>query len=125
MVTAAGHPGNDIAIGTLRADLKEVDREGDQGPTQYAVICEKGDSTWGDSVADLPGEIAAGEAVEFHIEGFSAEGLAAPPPARWAGALEIVAAWVFLRRFYRMQVYAKQTPRSGHVGERHPGEKGS
>jgi predicted RNase H-like HicB family nuclease len=70
---------------------------------KYTVIYEKGDRTWGDYVPDLPGVIAAGdsreeveslirEAVEFHIEGLRAEGLAVPPPASWAGTLEIVAA---------------------------------
>ena len=70
---------------------------------KYTVIYEKGDSTWGAYVPDLPGVIAAGdsrgeveslirEAVEFHIEGLRAEGLAVPPPASWAGTLDIVAA---------------------------------
>ncbi len=70
---------------------------------KYTVIYEKGDSTWGAYVPDLPGVIAVGdareeveslirEAVEFHIEGLRAEGLAVPPPASWAGTLEIVAA---------------------------------
>jgi predicted RNase H-like HicB family nuclease len=70
---------------------------------KYTVIHEKGDSTWGAYVPDLPGVIAAGdsreeveslirEAVEFHIEGLRAEGLAVPPPTSWAGTLDIVAA---------------------------------
>ena len=70
---------------------------------KYTVIYEKGDSSWGAYVPDLPGVIAAGdsreeveslirEAVEFHIEGLRAEGLAVPPPASWAGTLDIVAA---------------------------------
>lgn len=70
---------------------------------KYTVIYEKGDSTWGAYVPDLPGVIAAGdsleeveslirEAVEFHIEGLRAEGLAVPPPTSWASTLDIVAA---------------------------------
>ncbi len=70
---------------------------------KFTVIYEKGDSSWGAYVPDLPGVIAAGasreeveslirEAVEFHIEGLRAEGLAIPSPASWAGTLEIVAA---------------------------------
>lgn len=70
---------------------------------KYTVIYEKGDSAWGAYVPDLPGVIAAGdsreeveslirEAVEFHIEGLRAEGLAVPPPASWAGTVDIVAA---------------------------------
>ncbi len=70
---------------------------------KYTVIYEKGDSSWGAYVPDLPGVIAAGdsreeveslirEAVDFHIEGLRAEGFAVPLPASWAGTLEIVAA---------------------------------
>jgi len=70
---------------------------------KYTVIYEKGDSTWGAYVPDLPGVIAAADsreevealirdAVEFHIEGLRAEGLTVPSPASWAGTLDIVAA---------------------------------
>lgn len=70
---------------------------------KYTVIYEKGDSTWGAYVPDLPGVIAAGdsreeveqlirEAVAFHIEGLKAEGVAVPPPASQAGTVEIAAA---------------------------------
>ena len=70
---------------------------------KYTVIYEKGDSSWGAYVPDLPGAIAAGssreeveslirEAVEFHIEGLKAEGLSVPPPASWAGTVDIAAA---------------------------------
>jgi len=70
---------------------------------KYTVIYEKGDSTWGAYVPDLPGVIAVGdsreevetlirEAVEFHIEGLRAEGLTVPAPTSWAGTLEVVAA---------------------------------
>jgi predicted RNase H-like HicB family nuclease len=70
---------------------------------EYTVIYEKGDATWGAYVPDLPGVIAVGDsreeveslirdAVEFHIEGLRAEGLVVPPPASWAGTLEVVAA---------------------------------
>lgn len=70
---------------------------------KYTVVYEKGDSGWGAYVPDLPGVIAAGdsqeeveslirEAVEFHIDGLRSEGLPVPPPASWAGTLDIVAA---------------------------------
>ena len=32
------------------------------------------------------------EAIEFHIEGLNAEGLAVPLPVSWAGTIEIAAA---------------------------------
>ena len=70
---------------------------------KYTVIYEKGESTWGAYVPDLLGVVAAGdsreeveslirEAIEFHIEGLNAEGLAVPAPASWAGTVEIAAA---------------------------------
>ena len=70
---------------------------------QYTVIYEKGESTLGAYVPDLLGVVAAGdsreemeslirEAIEFHIEGLNAEGLAVPAPASWAGTVEIAAA---------------------------------
>jgi predicted RNase H-like HicB family nuclease len=70
---------------------------------KYTVIYEQGELAWGAYVPDLPGVITVGdsrqeveslirEAVEFHIEGLRAEGLRVPPPASWAGTLEIPAA---------------------------------
>ena len=59
---------------------------------QYTVIYEKGESSWGAYVPDLPGVLAVGakreaveveirEAVSFHIEGLKEEGLAFPRPS--------------------------------------------
>ena len=58
---------------------------------KYTVIVEKGESSYGAFVPDLPGCIAVGkdreqalslleEAVAFHIEGLRAKGLPTPPP---------------------------------------------
>lgn len=58
---------------------------------KYAVVIEKGDSSYGAFVPDLPGCIAAGEtrvealelikeAIEFHIESLKEEGAAIPQP---------------------------------------------
>ena len=68
-----------------QAGLKQPERT----PMKYAVIVEKGESSYGAFVPDLPGCIVVGEdreqtlrlieeAVIFHIEGLRAEGL--PPP---------------------------------------------
>jgi len=61
---------------------------------KYTVICEKGDSTWGAYVPDLPGVIAAGDSreeveslireAEFQVEVLKAEGLTVPPLDRMA-----------------------------------------
>jgi predicted RNase H-like HicB family nuclease len=70
------------------------------GSMTYTVIYEKGPTSWGAYVPDLPGVITVGdsreeverliqEAIEFHIEGMREEGLAIPPPSSFAGVVEI------------------------------------
>lgn len=66
----------------------------------YTVIYEKGPTSWGAYVPDLPGVITIGdsreevecliqEAIQFHLEGMRDEGLDIPPPASFAGSVEI------------------------------------
>jgi predicted RNase H-like HicB family nuclease len=66
----------------------------------YTVIYEKGSTSWGAYVPDLPGVISVGdsrdeveqliqEAIEFHLEGMRGEGMAIPPPASFAGIVEV------------------------------------
>lgn len=68
--------------------------------TKYTVIYEKGPTSWGAYVPDLPGVVAVGdsryevehlirEAVEFHLEGMREEGISIPPPSSFAGVLGI------------------------------------
>jgi predicted RNase H-like HicB family nuclease len=70
---------------------------------KYTVIYEKGPTSWGAYVPDLPGVIAAGttrdetehlieEAIQFHLEGLRDEGLAIPEPASFAGLVEVIPA---------------------------------
>ena len=58
----------------------------------YVVIIEKGNSSFGAYVPDLPGCVAVGEtreevmklireAIEFHIEGLKEDGLPVPVPS--------------------------------------------
>ncbi len=58
---------------------------------QYAVIIEKGETSYGAYVPDLPGCIAVGktrkevetlirEAIEFHLEGMAEDGDRIPTP---------------------------------------------
>ncbi|MGB6947246.1 MAG: type II toxin-antitoxin system HicB family antitoxin [Bryobacteraceae bacterium] len=67
---------------------------------KYTVIYERGPTSWGAYVPDLPGVIAVGdsrdeveqlirEAVQFHLEGMRQEGISIPPPASFAGVVEI------------------------------------
>ncbi len=66
----------------------------------YTVIFEKGPTSWGAYVPDLPGVISVGdsrdevqqliqEAIAFHLEGMREEGLSIPLPSSFAGAVEV------------------------------------
>jgi predicted RNase H-like HicB family nuclease len=67
---------------------------------QYTVIIEKGDTSWGAYVPDLPGCIAAAEsrdevlqlireAIEFHLEGLREQGEPVPEPHSSSELIEI------------------------------------
>jgi predicted RNase H-like HicB family nuclease len=67
---------------------------------RYTVINEKGPTSWGAYVPDLPGVISVGdsreeverliqEAIEFHLEGMREEGMSIPAPSSFAGVVEI------------------------------------
>lgn len=69
---------------------------------RYAVVIEKGESSYGAYVPDLPGCIAAGEtrdevvtliqeAIAFHIEGLRADGCAVPSPSSSIEFIEVAA----------------------------------
>jgi len=66
----------------------------------YTVIYEKGPTSWGAYVPDLPGVISVGdsrdeversiqEAIAFHLEGMREEGMTIPSPSSFAGIVEI------------------------------------
>ena len=70
---------------------------------RYLVVVEKGPSSYGAHVPDLPGCIAAGdtkeevlslirEAIEFHIEGLKQDGQPIPPPSSTSEVVEVQAA---------------------------------
>lgn len=70
---------------------------------RYLVIVEKGPSSYGAHVPDLPGCIAAAEtkeevlslireAIEFHLEDLKQEGQPIPPPASTSEVVEVEAA---------------------------------
>ena len=71
--------------------------------TRYMVVLERGETSWGAHVPDLPGCIAAGEsreevitlireAIEFHIDGLKREGLPVPGPVSEGALVEVEAA---------------------------------
>jgi predicted RNase H-like HicB family nuclease len=70
---------------------------------RYLVIVEKGPTSYGAHVPDLPGCIAAGEtkeevlslireAIEFHIEGLKQDGQPIPPPSSTSEVVDVQAA---------------------------------
>ncbi len=70
---------------------------------RYLVVVEKGPSSYGAHVPNLPGCIAAGatkeevlslirEAIEFHIEGLKQEGQPIPVPVSMSELVEVEAA---------------------------------
>lgn len=67
---------------------------------QYLVIIEKGSSSYGAYVPDLPGCVAVGEteakvhkliteAIQFHIEGLREDGDVVPSPSSTAAFIDI------------------------------------
>ena len=67
---------------------------------QYLVVVEKGPSSFGAYLPDLPGCIAVGEtreevsrliheAIEFHVEGLLEDGQPVPPPASQAEFVDV------------------------------------
>ncbi|MDP4030452.1 MAG: type II toxin-antitoxin system HicB family antitoxin [Gallionella sp.] len=70
---------------------------------RYMVVIEKGASSYGAFVPDLPGCIAAGEteaealalieeAIQFHLEDMRAGGIQIPPPASRSAFVEVALA---------------------------------
>lgn len=69
---------------------------------KYAVIIERGPSSFGAYIPDLPGCVAAGdtreevmkliqEAIEFHIEGLKADGQPVPSPSSTIEFVDVAA----------------------------------
>ena len=69
---------------------------------QYLVVIEKGSTSYGAYVPDLPGCVAVGEsraevihliheAIEFHLEGLMEDGVAAPVPHSTSELVEVSA----------------------------------
>ena len=69
---------------------------------RYLVVVEKGPTSFGAYVPDLPGCIAVGdtreevlasihEAIEFHLEGLKQDGAPIPPPTSSGEVVEVAA----------------------------------
>ena len=70
---------------------------------EYLVVVEKGPTSYGAYVPDLPGCVAAAdtkgevltlikEAIEFHLEGLREDGQPIPSPASTSEVIEVAAA---------------------------------
>jgi len=70
---------------------------------RYMVVVERGETSWGAHVPDLPGCVAVGEtraevvelireAIEFHIAELKRDGQPVPAPSSEGEIVEIVAA---------------------------------
>ena len=70
---------------------------------RYMVVVERGETSWGAHVPDLPGCVAVGEtrddvlrlireAIELHIDELKQDGLPIPPPSSDVEFVEIGAA---------------------------------
>jgi predicted RNase H-like HicB family nuclease len=70
---------------------------------RYMVVVERGETSWGAHVPDLPGCVAIGEtrddvlrlireAIELHIDGLKQDGLPIPAPSSDVEFVEIGAA---------------------------------
>ena len=69
---------------------------------RYAIVIEKAESNYSAYVPDLPGCVATGktvkevegeirEAIDFHLEGLRADGVAIPQPASQVEYVDIAA----------------------------------
>jgi predicted RNA binding protein YcfA (HicA-like mRNA interferase family)/predicted RNase H-like HicB family nuclease len=103
-MTVAGKPSVDIPRSTLSSTLKQVGLK-KLGVTsmQYLVVVEKGPTSYGAYVPDLPGCVAAGntkeevlvlirEAIDLHLDDLRSEGQPIPVPSSTSELVEVEAA---------------------------------
>ena len=99
-VTAAGKPSLDVPPGTLN---RPQEGEVTMARLRYMVVLERGETSWGAHVPDLPGCVAVGEtredvrrlireAIEFHIDGLKEDGLPVPAPSSEGEFVDVGAA---------------------------------
>src|SRR6266446_3728210 len=101
-VTVSGKPSVDVPPGTLNSILKQAGLKWRNKELRYAVVVEKGETSFGAYVPDLPGCIAAAdtkeevlqlihEAIEFHVEGLREDGQPIPEPSSSIEYIEVAA----------------------------------
>ena len=101
LVTIAGQSGVDIPKGTMNSILKQSGLK--DRPMRYAIVIERGDTSYGAYVPDLPGCVAVGrtreeavklihEAIEDHLELLREDGEPVPEPRSTGDYAEVAAA---------------------------------
>ena len=84
--------GTDVPSGTLTSVLKQAGLKSKEPQMRYLVVVERGPTSFGAYVPDLPGCVAAGdtraeamtlirEAIELHISDLKQNGRPVPPPS--------------------------------------------
>src|SRR5713101_9774212 len=79
------------------------EREVRMAMTRYMVVVERGETSWGAHVPDLPGCVAVGEtrgevlrlireAIKLHIDGLKSDGMPVPAPSSEGEFVEVGAA---------------------------------
>lgn len=103
-VTVSGKSGVDVPPGTLNSALKQAGLKNQECTSmRYLVIVEKGPTSYGAHVPDLPGCVAAGEtkeevlelireAIELHLEDLKHEGQPIPAPSSTSEVVDVKAA---------------------------------
>jgi predicted RNase H-like HicB family nuclease/predicted RNA binding protein YcfA (HicA-like mRNA interferase family) len=105
MVTVAGRTSLEVPRGTL-SNNSQTGRSQEAGGgrvTRYMIVVERGDSSWGAHVPDLPGCVAVGEtrdevidlireAIALHIDGLKRDGLPVPKPSSEGAFVDVEAA---------------------------------
>ena len=100
-VTVPGHPGDDVAIGTLKNILRKRSWKRSKY-VRYTIIIEKAGNNYSAYVPDLPGCITTGptveqtkrnmeEAIAFHLRGMREDGEPIPLPNSTADVVEVAA----------------------------------
>ena len=100
-MTIAGQAGVDIPKGTMNSILKPSGLK--DWPMRYAIVIERGETSYGAYVPDLPGCVAVGEtreeavkliheAIEAHLELLREEGEPLPEPRSTADYAEVALA---------------------------------
>jgi predicted RNase H-like HicB family nuclease len=107
LVTVAGHPSDDLAPGTLNSE--QHPQAGRAQVMKLLIVVEQTSSGFSAYAPDVPGCVATGstrdavertmrEAIEFHLEGLRAEGMAAPEPHAYATVVAVAAERCLLQR---------------------------